>query len=92
MGGELKLSIIGVLFAAAFLIVEILSSLFILPGTILRPALIIGSSLLFVIAFTISFFAASDELIERDEPITEEIDSLEELTTDEPETTTEEEE
>ncbi len=92
MGGELKLSIIGVLFAAAFLIVEILSSLFIFPGTILRPALIIGSSLLFVIAFTISFFAAPDELIEGDEPITEEIDSLEELTTDEPETTTEEEE
>lgn len=92
MGGELKLSIIGVFFAAAFLIVEILSSLFVLPGTILRPALIVGSSLLFVIAFTISFFAAPDELIERDEPTTEEIDSPEELAIEELEHPTEEEE
>lgn len=92
MGGELKLSIIGVLFAAAFLIVEILSGLFVLPGTILRPALIVGSSLLFVIAFTISFFAAPDELSERDELTTEEIDSPEELAIEELEHPTEEEE
>jgi hypothetical protein len=90
IGGPLRLSIIGILFAAAFLVVEILSSLFILPGTVIRPVLIIGSSLIFIIAFTISFFAAPDELIEKDEFIGEETDRIEELATEEAETATEE--
>jgi hypothetical protein len=90
IGGPLRLSIIGILFAAAFLIVEILASLFILPGSVIRPALIVGSSLIFVIAFTISFFAAPDELIEPEELVTDETDRLEELALEESETTTEE--
>ncbi|MHA2315302.1 MAG: hypothetical protein ACXACF_08510 [Candidatus Hermodarchaeia archaeon] len=90
IGGPLRLSIIGILFASAFLIVEILSSLFILPGSVIRPVLIIGSSLIFIIAFTISFFAASDELIEKDELIGEETDHIGEQATKEAETATEE--
>jgi hypothetical protein len=37
----------------------------------------VGSSLIFIIAFTISFFAAPDELMEPDELLEEETDSLE---------------
>ena len=77
IGGSMKLSIIGVLFAAAFLVVEILNSLFNTPGNILRPILIVGASLLFVIAFLISFFSAPDELISLDDQISEETSLLE---------------
>ncbi len=90
IGGPLRLSIIGILFASAFLVVEILSTLFIVPGSVIRPILIIGSSLIFIIAFAISFFAAPDELIEKEEAIEEETDHLEELASEEAETATEE--
>ncbi len=90
IGGPLRLSIIGILFVSAFLVVEILSTLFIVPGSVIRPILIVGSSLIFIIAFTISFFAAPDELIEKAELIVEETDRLEELATEEAETGTEE--
>jgi hypothetical protein len=78
------------MFASTFLIVEILSSLFILPGSVIRPVLIVGSSLIFIIAFTISFFAAPDELIEKEELIDEETNRIEELATEEAETATKE--
>jgi hypothetical protein len=77
IGGDLKLSIIGILLAAAFLIVELLNGFFSVSATFLRPLLMVGSSLIFVIAFTISFFAAPDELIEPVELIAEETDLLE---------------
>ncbi|MFX1318703.1 MAG: hypothetical protein ACFE9D_02750 [Promethearchaeota archaeon] len=77
IGGGLKLSIIGILFTASFLIVEVLNGFFSVSATFLRPLLMVGSSLIFIIAFTISFFAAPDELIEGDQLITEETDSLE---------------
>jgi hypothetical protein len=77
IGGDLKLSIIGILFAAAFLIVEVLNGFFSVSANYLRPALMVGSSLIFIIAFTISFFAAPDELMEPDEILVEETDSLE---------------
>ncbi|MFX1476288.1 MAG: hypothetical protein ACFFCO_12545, partial [Promethearchaeota archaeon] len=90
IGAPLRLSIIGILFVSAFLVVEILSTLFIVPGSVIRPILIIGSSLIFIIAFAISFFAAPDELIEKEELIEEKTDSLEELANEEAETATEE--
>jgi hypothetical protein len=77
LGKGMKLSIIGILFAAAFLIVEVLSSFLILPGSFLRPVLIVGSSLLFVFAFTVSFFAAPDELVDFEAQYVEETDPLE---------------
>jgi hypothetical protein len=77
IGGDLKLSIIGILFVASFLIVELLNGFFSVSATFLRPLLMVGSSLIFVIAFTISFFAAPDELIEPVELIAEETDLLE---------------
>ena len=77
LGKGMKLSIIGILFAAAFLAVEVLSSFLILPGSFLRPALIVGSSLLFVFAFAVSFFAAPDELVDFEAQYVEEIDPLE---------------
>ena len=77
IGGNLKLSIIGILFATAFLIVEVLNGFFSVSAIWLRPALMVGSSLIFIIAFTISFFAAPDELMEYDELLVEETDTLE---------------
>ncbi|MFX0169051.1 MAG: hypothetical protein ACFE89_06765 [Candidatus Hodarchaeota archaeon] len=77
LGKGMKLSIIGILFAAAFLLVEVLASFIALPGTLLRPVLIVGSSLLFVLAFSISFFAAPDELVDFETLQEEEIDPLE---------------
>ncbi len=78
IGGSMKLSIIGVLFVSAFLVVEILNSLFATSVPLLRVALIVGSSLLFIIAFIISFFTAPDELIDSEEFVVEEMESLEE--------------
>ncbi len=78
IGGDLKLSIIGILFAASFLIVEALNGFFSLSAIWLRPALMVGSSLIFIIAFAISFFAAPDELMEPDEILVEETNALEE--------------
>jgi len=77
LGSGMKLSIIGILFAASFLIVEVLSSFLIPSGTFLRPVLIVGSSLLFVFAFTVSFFAAPDELVDFEALQVEETDPLE---------------
>ena len=76
-GGDLKLSIIGIFFAASFLIVEVLNGFFSVSAVWLRPALMVGSSLIFIFAFTISFFAAPDELMEPDELLEEETDPLE---------------
>ncbi len=76
IGGSMKLSIIGVLFAASFLVVEILNSFFAAYTPILRSALIVGSSLLFIFAFIISFFAAPDELLVEAELLAEETDSI----------------
>lgn len=87
IGGKMRLSIIGVLFAAAFLVVEILNSFFGTSGDFLRAALIIGSSLLFVIAFVISFFTAPDELEDPGALLIEETDRLEELAAQEAEST-----
>lgn len=92
IGGDLNLSIIGVLFAAAFLIVEILSTLLITPGNVLRPILIVGSSLLFIFAFIIGFFLAPDELVDSDALLTEAPDRLEEVATDEVESIEKDEE
>ncbi|MFW9830415.1 MAG: hypothetical protein ACFFD8_01365 [Candidatus Thorarchaeota archaeon] len=89
IGGKMRLSILGVLFAAAFLVVEILNSLFGTPGNILRPALIVGSSLLFVFAFLISFFTAPDELMDSDALLVEEIDTSAELEEEEVESSNE---
>jgi hypothetical protein len=77
LGKGMKLSIIGIFFAAAFLLVEVLSSFLILPGNLLRPVLIVGSSLLFVFAFAVSFFAAPDELVDFEALQVEETDPLE---------------
>lgn len=77
IGGNLKLSIIGILFAATFLIVEVLNGFFSVSAVWLRPALMVGSSLIFIFAFTISFFAAPDELMDQDEILVEETDTLE---------------
>ncbi|MFW9933899.1 MAG: hypothetical protein ACFFDU_00025 [Candidatus Thorarchaeota archaeon] len=77
IGGDLKLSIIGILFVSAFLIVEALNGLFSVSAVWLRPTLMVGSSLIFILAFTISFFAASDELMEPTETLIEETNSLE---------------
>ncbi len=77
LGGNLKLSIIGILFAASFLIVEVLNGFFSISAIWLRPTLMVGSSLIFIFAFTISFFAAPDEIMELDEVLVEETDSLE---------------
>jgi hypothetical protein len=77
IGGNLKLSIIGILFASAFLIVEVLNGFFSVSAIWLRPALMVGSSLIFIFAFAVSFFAAPDELMEPDELIEEETDPLE---------------
>ncbi|MDO8056016.1 MAG: hypothetical protein Q6361_04080 [Candidatus Hermodarchaeota archaeon] len=77
LGSGMKLSVIGIFFAAAFLIVEVLSSFLIPSGTFLRPVLIVGSSLLFVFAFAVSFFAAPDELVDFEALQVEETDPLE---------------
>ena len=92
IGGNLKLSIIGILFATSFLIVEVLNGFFSVSAAFLRPMLMVGSSLIFVIAFTISFFAAPDELIESDQLITEEADSLERQVLEDAESVAEEDE
>ncbi|MFX1509046.1 MAG: hypothetical protein ACFFBR_01950 [Promethearchaeota archaeon] len=77
IGGDLKLSIFGILFAAAFLIVEVLNGFFSVSANFLRPTLMVGSSLIFILAFALSFFAAPDELMESAELFEEETDSLE---------------
>lgn len=83
VGGDMKLSMVGVLFAAAFLVVEVINSLFGATGTILRPILIVGASLIFIIAFLISFFTAPDELMTPEELISEDTSLLEEKLQDE---------
>ncbi len=92
IGGNLKLSIIGILFTTSFLIVEVLNGFFSVSAIFLRPMLMVGSSLIFVIAFAISFFAAPDELIEPDQQITEEADSLERQVLEDAESVAEEDE
>ncbi len=56
--GESRLSIVGLLLAAAFLLVELFNTF----NAPLKELLILGSSLIFVVAFLISFFSASDEI------------------------------
>jgi hypothetical protein len=66
--GQANLSLLGVLLAAAFLLVQLLQTF----NLFLKSVLIVGSSLLFVIAFLISFFASPDELVaesELEEPV-----------------------
>ncbi len=55
---ETKLSIIGILFLFPFILVELFRTFDIF---LLKEILIVGSSLIFVIAYMISFFAVSDE-------------------------------
>lgn len=57
--GRVNLSLLGVLLAAAFLLVQLFQDV----NLVLKGGLIIGSSLLFVIAFLISFFTSPDEVI-----------------------------
>jgi hypothetical protein len=61
--GRVNLSILGVLLAAAFLLVQLFQDL----NVVLKSVLIVGSSLLFVAAFLISFFTSPDELVEKSE-------------------------
>ncbi len=56
--GERKLSLFGILFLFPFALVELFRNFDIF---LLKEILIVGSSLIFVIAYVISFFAASDE-------------------------------
>ncbi len=55
---ETKLSIFGILFLFPFVLVELFRNFDIF---LLKEILIVGSSLIFVIAYVISFFAVSDE-------------------------------
>jgi hypothetical protein len=70
--------------------VEVLNGFFSVSANFLRPALMVGSSLIFIFAFAISFFAASDELMESTELIEEETDSLEKQVLEDAETMKEE--
>ncbi len=77
IGKGFRLSILGVLLAASFLIIEVVTTI-VPPYDPLRVMLVIGSSLLFIIAFALSFFTASDRLeIMSEIDVKEELDSLE---------------
>ena len=77
IGKGFKLSILGVLLAASFLVIEVVTTI-VPPYDPLRVMLVVGSSLLFIIAFTLSFFAASDRLEVMNEiEVEEELASLE---------------
>jgi hypothetical protein len=57
--GRANLSFLGVFLAAAFLLVQLFQTF----NLFLKSVLIVGSSLIFVIAFLISFFTSPDELV-----------------------------
>ncbi|MFX1563336.1 MAG: hypothetical protein ACFFDP_08520 [Promethearchaeota archaeon] len=68
--GDTSISLLGVLLAAAFLLVELFQTF----NIVLKGVLVVSSSLFFVIGFLISFFTSPDELVTRleDEPEPEE--------------------
>jgi len=70
--GQTQLSTFGILLAAAFLLVE----LFMTFDYALKGALIVISSLFFLVAFLISFAAAPDQLEIEEESLTSELEEV----------------
>lgn len=73
--GRASLSLLGVFLAATFLLVQLFQDF----NLALKGVLIIGSSMLFVIAFLISFFTSPDEVVverELEEPAETEEESV----------------